>query len=360
VATTPLAAAGGELTWEHWIDLPSTLDAADLAGPLPDGGLVESDLGGLRLVSDPQAPIGPFFGTAPPRPPKQAWDIALSPGLPVTGAGCSFPAGDVFGLVAGSPVTVVDTGPGGVRTLAAVPGLDSPAGIAFDRSGRFGFRLLVAGRRASATAVRAVDCAGKVTSITDSAPLMEGGMEVAPPTFGAFGGQLVGPDELSGALVAVSAEGVAQQLVVAVLPGGRDAGPESVGFVPPGFTAGGAAYLAAGGSLLRLSASDLATAGVRDGDLLVAGAGGTTVDVRCAADGGCARVGPVARANGSPVDGHLLLVADHPGPTPLPLPPGRLGVAAQGGLAFLLPYAVGVVILAALYLLDRRQTRRRL
>ena len=75
------------------------------------------------------------------------------------------------------------------------------------------------------------------------------------------------------------------------VPAGGDIGVESAGFVPPGAAA---AYLAdrfsAGNrhpgdnAVLRLSAADLARAGIRAGDLLVATEGGAkTIDIRCAA-----------------------------------------------------------------------------
>ena len=75
------------------------------------------------------------------------------------------------------------------------------------------------------------------------------------------------------------------------LPAGGDIGVESAGFVPP---RAAAAYLAdrfsAGNRhpgdnvILRLSAAELARAGIQAGDLLVGTEGGArTIDVRCAA-----------------------------------------------------------------------------
>ena len=69
-------------------------------------------------------------------------------------------------------------------------------------------------------------------------------MEVAPPTFGAYGGDLIVPDELSGNIIAVTAEGTTQVVARSGLPSGGDIGVESAGFVPVGFLKGGAAYLA--------------------------------------------------------------------------------------------------------------------
>jgi hypothetical protein len=120
---------------------------------------------------------------------------------------------------------------------------------------------------------------------------MEGGMVVAPARFGSFGGDLIAPDEASGRVYAVDPAGTVVTLVGSGLPAGGDIGVESAGFVPP--RASGV-YLAdrfsAGNrhpgdnAILQLSAAELARAGIRAGDLLVATEGGArTIDVRCAA-----------------------------------------------------------------------------
>src|SRR5438132_254034 len=115
----------------------------------------------------------------------------------------------------------------------------------------------------------------------------------AEPYFGAFGGWLIAPDENSGRVLAVDPLGQVALVNVPNLPTGGDTGVESEGFVPPGFlTAGGFAYMADRGtpnnpfpgtdSILRISAAALASAGVQEGDLLVATEGnGTTVGIRC-------------------------------------------------------------------------------
>jgi len=250
----------------------------------------------------------------------------------------------------------------------AVAGVDTLDGIAFDVSGRFGNRLLVAGPRAGQTVVQAIDCKGRATVVTTSAPPMEGGLVVAPPGFGPYGGALIGTDDHSGTVIAIRAEGTSE-VVASGLPAGPDVGPDSAGFVPPGFKSGGAAYVAdhdvgAGnahpgtGTVLRLPATQLTAAGVSEGDLLVADeAGGTTFAIHCGGSGQCRPPKQIGQASGAAhVEGHLVLLATHPGASPRPLPAARLGGA--GGIQFL-PYAVGVVIIAALYLLYRRQTRRR-
>jgi hypothetical protein len=120
---------------------------------------------------------------------------------------------------------------------------------------------------------------------------MEGGMVVAPARFGSFGGDLIAPDEASGRVYAMDPSGKVVTMVRSGLPAGGDIGVESAGFVPP--RASGV-YLAdrfsAGNrhpgdnAILQLSAAELARAGIRAGDLLVATEGGArTIDVRCAA-----------------------------------------------------------------------------
>ena len=122
---------------------------------------------------------------------------------------------------------------------------------------------------------------------------MEDGIAVAPASFGRYGGGLVAPDETSGRIFAIGPDGSVVTLVVSGLPHGGDIGVESAGFVPPGFSASDAAYLAdrfsAGNrhpgtdSILRLPGQELISAGVRAGDLLVATeASARTIVVRCA------------------------------------------------------------------------------
>ena len=361
------AAARGDLPWEQWQHVAGIFD---VAGPLPNGSLLVATAKGLyelrpatgELVAarvDLPAPVGG----------AEAY-IAYSPGLGSSAMGCSFPSPAVYVLRTESPpaVLAVNLTTGLTTTLALIGEVDTLSGIAFDRFGRFGNRLLVIGPHAGKTVVDAIDCGGRVSVVTTSAPAMEGGMEVAPPTFGAFGGDLVIPDELSGNVIAVTPEGTTQVVAPSGLPPGGDVGAESAGFVPPGFLKGGAAYLAdratAGNphpgtdTLLRLNSAELRAEGVVEGDLLVAGeGGGGTVAVHCAA-GTCTVVHIGQATAPAHPEGHLLLVADNTAPTPPPLAPGRLGAASRGGLLSYLPYLLGVVGLAALYILFSRRRRR--
>jgi hypothetical protein len=114
---------------------------------------------------------------------------------------------------------------------------------------------------------------------------------VAPATFGRYGGDLIAADETSGRVYAVDPAGQVLTLARPALPAGGDIGVESTGFVPP---RAAAAYLAdrfsarnkhpGDNAILQLSAAQLAQAGIRAGDLLVATEGGAkTIDIRCTA-----------------------------------------------------------------------------
>lgn len=107
-----------------------------------------------------------------------------------------------------------------------VTGVDSLNGIAFDTTGKFGFRLLASGPSAGKTAVVAIDCNGKVQFITRAAPVLEGGLAVAPRGFGSFGGDLIAPDELSGKIYAIAPDGTVSVVAMSRLPAGQDTGVE--------------------------------------------------------------------------------------------------------------------------------------
>src|SRR4029077_6718764 len=91
--------------------------------------------------------------------------------------------------------------------------------IASDTVVFFAQRLLVTGSAgAGKTELAAVDCNGGVTVLTRTAPVVEGGLAVAPIAFGAYGGQLIAPDELSGNIYAIDAHGVSTLVVKSGLP----------------------------------------------------------------------------------------------------------------------------------------------
>ena len=96
---------------------------------------------------------------------------------------------------------------GRARRFASLPPGHSPSGIAFDTTGRFGHRLLVTAEDRGRTAVLAIGCDSQVSLVAAGAPAMEGGIAVAPPTFGRFGGDLIAPDEGRGLVYAVDPSG---------------------------------------------------------------------------------------------------------------------------------------------------------
>jgi hypothetical protein len=143
--------------------------------------------------------------------------------------------------------------------------------------------------------VAAIDCHGHVDTITGHAPKIEGGIVVAPTTFGRFAGDLIASDENSGRIYAIAPSGRSALVARSGLPHGGDTGVESEAFLPArgGFTAVMADRLTPGNPhpgddvVLRMSSSALFAAGARPGDLLDATEGGAkTVAVHCEA-GGC-------------------------------------------------------------------------
>src|SRR5207248_7260897 len=113
-------------------------------------------------------------------------------------------------------------------TLAARGLID---GIAFDETGRFGHRLLVTVEHGATSTVVAIDCHGHVSTITGHAPKMEGGVTVAPSTFGAFAGDLIASDENTGRIYAIAPNGRSALVARSGLPHGGDTGVESEAFV---------------------------------------------------------------------------------------------------------------------------------
>ena len=336
--------------WERWIHLPGVFD---VAGPRGDGRLVAAVHGKLVLI----APSGATsdFASGYSAPDGSESYIAVSPGLAVDGAGCRFAKDEILALdLRGAPPGVARIAPGGAVTrLADVPGPSTLTGIALDTVGSFGHRLLVVGpTQPGRTQVSAVDCRGAVRPVAVVDAPLEGGVAVAPPTFGPYGGHLVAPDELDGTIYAVSPGGQLSLVAASGVAAGADIGVESAGFVPGSGTR--VAYMADRGtpgnphpgtdSVLRLTGSALAGS-ARPGDLLVGTEGAATVvRVRCAptCEAGVAATGP-ATAHG---EGRLLMIASASGGGS----PGPGAIA--GGL-------VAVVVATGLGLAALRRVRRR-
>jgi hypothetical protein len=286
------AAAPPKATWRPFAPIRQ---AVDVAGPRRDGTLVVAAGGRLSLLPSGGNLPRPFargrdgYSTSPSTEPY----IAVAPQRRLPRAGCSWRQDDTYALEAVGALGIIRVDPAGrARRFANLPAAAGlPNGITFDRIGTFGHRLLVTQSDGVGTTVYAVNCRGHVSTLTRSAPRLEGGIEVAPRGFGRFGGQLIAPDELSGRVWAIDARGRSRLVVHPSLVSGGDIGVESVGFVPRGFERGYALLADRGvpgnthpgtDTILRVSGGALRRAGVRSGDLLVATEGGAvTVAVRC-------------------------------------------------------------------------------
>ncbi len=296
----------------HWTSYARVRTPIDVVGPRRDGALVMAANGRLWLLSRSGA-LRAFAPTYRSNPGLEAY-VALAG---VGHRGCSFGTDTVYAISFGKPrgVVAVDSR-GRVRPFAtiAAPGLID--GIAFDETGRFGYRLLVAATAGKRTSVDAVDCRGAVRSITRGAHRVEGGIAVAPATFGRFAGDLIASDELGGGIYAITPSGGNPLVAASGLPHGGDTGVESEAFVPA--RGGFYALLADRGTphnrhpgdnvLLRVSSAALFAAGTRRGDLLDATEGGAkTVAVHCAASGCTVRHVADGPAIAHP-EGHIAIV----------------------------------------------------
>jgi hypothetical protein len=279
----------------HWVRFRHLAGVLDLAGPRSDGSFTVAAAGLLYALTRAGV-LRPFargpggYSTAVGPEPY----IATAEGGRIPGAGCSFPNGMLFALQPGGhPGIIAITLDGRASRFTSLPAMVTPDGITVDTTGRFGHRLIVTARSHGATMVLAIDCAGAVRTITSHAPVVEGGIAVAPGSFGRYAGDLIAPSEITGRLYAIRPDGTVLTLAVSGLPHGGDIGVESAGFLPPRFGPGDAAYLAdryskgnrhpGTNSILRLPGAELLKAGARPGDLLVATEGGArTIVVHCA------------------------------------------------------------------------------
>lgn len=272
----------------RWTAFASVRRPLDVAGPRADGSLVLATDGRLSLLG-PTGGVAAFpahTGAGYRSPGGEEPYVTLSPG------GC-YGTGTVYALRLTQGRGVVAIGhDGGVRRVARlrVPGLLD--GIAFDRTGAFGHRLLVTSNAGDTTTVLAIDCGGRVATITRRAPRVEGGITVAPATFGRFAGDLIASSETSGQVFAITPWGTSRLVAQSGLPHGGDIGVESEGFVPGDRRAD--AFVADRATLgnrhpgddvvLRIRAGALRRAGVSPGDLLVSTEGGALTDaISCSA-----------------------------------------------------------------------------
>ena len=314
----PHAAAGARATLPaRWVRFRHVPGVVDLTGPRDDGRLTVAAAGRLFLLSTSGQPVpfargsGGYTTALGPEP-----YIAMPTGRQLTRLGCSFGKDATYALEPnGSPGVISIDQHGQARRFASLPGV-RPDGIAFDDVGRFGYRLLVTATVRGGTTVFGVDCAGRVTTIASHAPRVEGGIAVAPLSFGSFGGDLVAPDETTGRVWAIGPGGKTRLIARSPLPAGGDIGVESAAFVPAGFSRAWAAYVAdrrspgnrhpGTNSILRLPGSQLASAGIHAGELVVASEGGAqTIVINCSATTCTVRHiadGPVA----AHVEGHIV------------------------------------------------------
>jgi hypothetical protein len=277
----------------HWSGVAHVARVVDLAGPRHDGSVVVATAGRLALLS-PARRLSPFA-----RGPRgYSGPVGLEPYIALSSGrryrGCGFGTNAVYALRLGGDRGVTAVSAQGVaHRFVTLAGTGLENGVAFDQTGRFGHRLLVTSVANKQTTVFAIDCRGHVTTLTRDAPRVEGGIAVAPASFGRFGGDLIAPDEITGKIYAIAPNGASRLLADAGVAHGQDIGVESGGFVPAGFGAGWRAVVSdrltprnrhPGNDLvLGLTGTALTGAGVRSGDLLLVGEGGAaTIDVACA------------------------------------------------------------------------------
>jgi hypothetical protein len=352
-----------------WLAVAKIPGVVDVGGPRADGWLVVMGTGKLWLV-DPLGAATPYPGTYGDDKTAEAY-LTVVPKLPAAAttstAGCSFQAGDVYVLRLHAPLGLnrVD-GLGQKTAFANIPNVTSLSGITFDTGGVFGYRILVTGVvGAGKTEVAAIDCAGTVSVITRAAPTVEGGLDIAPAGFGAFGGMLIAPDEVSGNIYAIASDGSSRTVAASGQPKGGDIGVEAVGFVPHGWH--GSVYYSdritkgnphpGTDSLLALTSDSLTVLGVKEGDLLSATEGGATlIDVRCTTT--CAVQPLITIATRAHGEGHLIFTGAtpvEPSPSPQSSPQtatsGRTGDAPTVFLVAALTAALVVIVLAAVLVL---------
>src|SRR5262249_47527583 len=117
--------------------------------------------------------------------------ITLAGSGRVAGTRCSFPRGMIFALQPGSRPGIIRVGATGLASrFAALPAAVTPNGTTFASVGHFGHNLPVTARTHARTTVLPIDCTWDVQAINPHAPATEGGITVAPASFGRYGGDL--------------------------------------------------------------------------------------------------------------------------------------------------------------------------
>jgi hypothetical protein len=310
-----LGVASGPVLWPLADPIPHVFD---VAGPRSDGRLVVAAGGKLFLMDEVSGALNRFAG-GPGGYPGAGGEEPYIAVVPAAVAGhTTFRADDVFVLQLKPAGGVIRIDSAGIaHPFANVAAVDLLNGIAFDATGAFGYRLLVTGAHAHHSTVAAIDGGGQVTVITAQAPTVEGGLAVAPSSFGRFADDLIAPDELSGKIYAIAPDGSSQVVATPALAHGGDVGVEAAGFIPDIELARATVYFAdratpgnlhpGTDNLLAINGAELARAGAAAGDLLVGTEGGAgLVAVRC--DLALCRVTPIIADNGtSHGEGHIVV-----------------------------------------------------
>jgi len=252
-----------------------------MTAPRSDGSIVVATNGHLALLK----PGGRLVVFAP----SYRASRTLEPYITLA-RGC-FGRDVVYALRLTSNRGITRIGAGGsVSKFARLPGSGLLNGIAYDGTGHFGHRLLATSSASGVTTVFAIDCHGAVKVLTRRAPRVEGGVAVAPASFGAYGGDLIAPDEVAGKLYAIAPTGNATLILSSPVPHGQDVGIESEGFVPAQYSTALVSDRLTPGNphpgddlILGLGRAALSGAGVTAGQLLIVNEGGTdTIAVSCA------------------------------------------------------------------------------
>lgn len=338
----------------------------DVAGPRSDGRLVVAAGGKLFLMDQATGALQRFAGGPGGYPGAGGEEPYIAVVSAAVAGHTTFRVDDVFVLQLKPAGGVIRIDSAGIaHPFANVAAVDSLNGIAFDATGAFGYRLLVTGAHAHHSTVAAIDGSSQVTVITAQAPTVEGGLAVAPSTFGRFAGDLIAPDELSGKVYAIAPDGRSQLIATPALAHGGDVGVEAAGFIPDLEVARATVYFAdratpgnlhpGTDNLLALNGAELARAGAAPGDLLVGTEGGAgLVDVRC--DLTSCRVTPFIADNGtSHGEGHIVVAIGAAsaafGPAPAavrsstpPIPAALVLGSVAGGLIVVLTLALAVTM----------------
>jgi hypothetical protein len=359
--TIAISTASGPVLWPSADPIPHVFD---VAGPRSDGSLVVAAGGKLLLLNQVTGAQERFAGGPggyPGAGGEEPYIAVVSVGV----AGhTKFQLDDVFVLQLKPTGGILRIDSAGIaHPFANVAGVDLMNGITFDQTGAFGYRLLVTGAHAHHSTVAAIDGDGQVTVLTAQAPTVEGGLAVAPSTFGKFAGELIAPDELSGKIYAIAPDGTSQLVATPDQAHGGDVGVEAAGFIPDLDPASATVYFAdratpgnlhpGTDNLLALNGSELARAGAARGDLLVGTEGGAgLVAVRC--DLTACKVTSIIVDNGtSHGEGHIVVAmgassaAFRPAPAAVrtsaaPIPAALVIGLAAAGLIVVLTIALAV------------------